>query len=48
MFQDIAYSLSGIFGIRLRVDYDEKKQNARDEPVVLGQGHTEVMKTSPV
>ncbi|KAG2362239.1 hypothetical protein BDR07DRAFT_1357912 [Suillus spraguei] len=26
--EDIAYSLSGVFGIRLRVDYGEKKQNA--------------------
>jgi hypothetical protein len=26
--EDIAYSLSGIFGVRLRVDYGEKKQNA--------------------
>ncbi|KAG1880263.1 hypothetical protein C8R48DRAFT_667779 [Suillus tomentosus] len=26
--EDIAYSLSGIFGVRLRVDYGEKKQSA--------------------
>jgi hypothetical protein len=26
--EDIAYSLSGIFGVRLSVDYGEKKQNA--------------------
>ncbi|KAG1795474.1 uncharacterized protein HD556DRAFT_388554 [Suillus plorans] len=26
--EDIAYSLSSIFGVRLRVDYGEKKQNA--------------------
>ncbi|KAG2337662.1 hypothetical protein BDR05DRAFT_1063130 [Suillus weaverae] len=26
--EDIAYSLCGIFGVRLRVDYGEKKQNA--------------------
>ncbi|KAG2344135.1 hypothetical protein BDR05DRAFT_989596 [Suillus weaverae] len=26
--EDIAYSLSGVFGVRLRVDYGEKKQNA--------------------
>ncbi|KAG2364291.1 hypothetical protein BDR07DRAFT_1402050 [Suillus spraguei] len=26
--EDIAYSLFGIFGVRLRVDYGEKKQNA--------------------
>ncbi|KAG2335862.1 hypothetical protein BDR05DRAFT_206006 [Suillus weaverae] len=26
--EDIAYSLSGVFGVRLRVDYGEKKQSA--------------------